>query len=141
MAQGEDLNPLNAPSAGEFIGVEPDNRQKGDAAQKLYGKGKRLQLPPKTRYDMLRTQLNQERESWRPHVRDLKQNFQPHRTRYIDDSGNPNLGSKKMQYIVDNTPLLAVRTLAAGLMSSVTNPSRPWIRMKPKDDDDQDIDF
>lgn len=133
MALGEDLNPLNAPSAGELLGIDPGSVPPlGSKLYKAKG-GPRAAMAPKTLYDMLRTQLNQERESWRPQISDLRKNFQPHRTRYIDDDGNPNLGTKKMQYIVDNTPLLAVRTLAAGLMSSVTNPSRPWIRIKPKD--------
>ena len=129
MATGEDLNPLNAPSAGELLGTTPD--AKGSVLYR--GKGVRSRLSTKTRYDILRTQLNTERETWRSHIAELKRNFQPHRTRYIDDDGRPNLGYKKMQYIVDNTPLLAVRTLAAGLMSSVTNPSRPWLRVKPSD--------
>lgn len=133
MALGEDLNPLNAPSAGELLGVDPSTSR----AKNLYGKkgGPRLAMAPKTRYDVLRTQLNQERESWRYHITDLKRNFLPYRTRYLDDGGSPNLGTKKTQYIIDNMPVLAIRTLSAGLMSAVTNPARPWIRIKPKNKD------
>jgi hypothetical protein len=140
MALGEDLNPLNAPSSGELLGV--DSSMLNGRGKSLYrGKGgRRLQMAPKTRFDVLRTQLNQERESWRYHIVDLKRNFLPYRTRYLDDGGSPNLGTKKTQYIVDNTPPLAIRTLAAGLMSSVTNPSRPWLRIKPHDDDLMEMD-
>jgi hypothetical protein len=133
MASGDDLNPLNAPSAGELLGVSPNPTGKPSTIYKGKG-GPRAPMPPKTRYDMLRTQLNIERESWRYHIKDLKQNFLPYRTRYLDDGGEPNKGNKKTQYIIDNTPPLAIRTLAAGLMSAVTNPSRPWIRIKPKND-------
>lgn len=133
MSSGEDLNPLNAPSAGELLGSQP-GPTKGSVLYKRKT-GPRTPMAPKTKYDMLRSQLNIERETWRAHILDLKNNFLPYRTRYLDDGGNPNIGNKKMQYIIDNTPPLALRTLAAGLMSSVTNPSRPWLRIKPHNDD------
>src|SRR5208283_4168004 len=134
MSQGADLNPLNTPSAGEFLGVDPGSANNYFTGKNLYRQkgGPRAPMAPKTRFEILRTQLDLERESWRPHVLDLKNNFQPYRTRWLDDGGDPNRGYKKTQYIVDNCPVLAVRTLAAGLMSSVTNPSRPWLRIKPK---------
>jgi hypothetical protein len=134
MSSGQDLNPLNAPSAGELLGVDPGSVTNSARGSTLYRQrgGPRSAPPPKTRYDMLRTQLDIERESWRPHILDLKNNFLPYRTRYLDDGGDPNRGTKKMQYIIDNCPVLGIRTLAAGLMSSVTNPMRPWIRIKPK---------
>jgi hypothetical protein len=136
---GPDLNPLNSPSAGELLGADwgpgaiPGTLMGGNVVSRTQG-GPRAKIPLKTRYDMLRTQMDAERESWRAHILDLKNNFLPYRTRWLDDGGNPNLGNKKTQYIVDNTPPLALRTLASGLMSSVTNPARPWIRIKPHDD-------
>ena len=133
MSSGADLNPLNAPSEGEFLGATPD-----PTGKTIYKQGKgnaRSRLTHKTRYYLLMTQLDNERQSWRAHILDLKNNFLPYRTRWLDDGGNPNIGIKKTHYIIDNTPPLAIRTLAAGLMSSVTNPSRPWLRIKPHDDD------
>lgn len=132
MSAGADLNPLNAPSAGEFLGVTPPS-----AGRTIY-KGRKTARSPmatKTRYDMLMTQLDTERQTWRSHVVDLKNNFLPYRTRWIDDDGTPNKGGKKTNYIVDNTPPLAIRTLAAGLMSAVTNPARPWIKERPHDEE------
>jgi hypothetical protein len=140
MTAGPDLNPLNAPSAGELLGADwgpgaiPGTVMgKGSVIYKA--KGGRVPMAPKTRYDMLRTQLDMERESWRSHMLDLKNNFLPYRTRWLDDGGVPNRGNKKMQYIVDNTPLLSLRTMSAGLMSGMTSPSRPWFRLRPDDDD------
>lgn len=137
MSAGDDLNPLNTPSAGELLGVTPTgNDLVGRTLYKGKGaRGPRSPMPTKTRYDMLMSQLNIERESWRSHILDIKHNFLPYRTRWLDDGGNPNVGVKKTNYIIDNTPPLAIRTLAAGLMSSVTNPSRPWLRIKPHDED------
>jgi hypothetical protein len=66
---------------------------------------------------------------------DVKNLFLPYRTRWLDDGGLPNRGQKKMQQIVDNTPMLALRTMAAGLMAGMTSPSRPWFRLRPSDDD------
>jgi hypothetical protein len=131
MSSGEDLNPLNAPEAGSLLMVAPNPRG-GNTLYKTKG-GPRAPMPPKTRYDMLRSQMNIERETWREHILDLKRNFQPYRTRGLDDGNQPNRGNKKARHVIDNAPVLAIRTLSAGLMSSVTNPSRPWLRIKPKD--------
>ncbi len=147
MTSGIDLNPLNAPSAGELLGADwgpgaiPGTDMGGKKGRALYKSkgGRRVDMLPKTRYEMLRTQLDQDRQSWRAHIVDLKQNFLPYRTRWLDDAGTPNQGQKKMQYIVDNTPVLSIRTLAAGLMSGVTNPSRPWVRIKTHDEDIFDL--
>lgn len=84
---------------------------------------------------MRRNYLNLDRETWRSHWLDVKNLFLPYRTRWLDDGGVPNRGTKKMQYIVDNCPMLALRTMSAGLMAGMTSPSRPWFRLKPDDDD------
>ncbi len=119
-------------------------------AQRLYrGKKKRkagvlqspaddvtpIQQAPKTKYEMRRNYMNLDRETWRSHILDVKNNFLPYRTRWLDDGGVPNRGNKKMQYIVDNCPMLSLRTMSAGLMSGMTSPSRPWFRLRPGDDD------
>lgn len=142
MGAGEDLNPLNMPSQGEFLGADfgpgaipgtDMGGKKGRAA--IYRNKGQIPYPEKTKYEVLRAQLDQERESWRSHILDLKNNFLPYRTRWLDDGGMPNQGNKKTTYIIDNSPVLAIRTLAAGLMSGVTNPSQRWIRIKTHDTD------
>lgn len=136
---GADLNPLNAPSQGEFLGADyglgaiPGTLMKSKPAAKRGKKGDRIQDPPKTRYIQMKAQLDQDRQSWLPHWRQIKVNFLPYRTKYLTDGGEPNKGTKQTQQIVNNTPVLSVRTCAAGLMSGITNPSRPWIRVKTAD--------
>jgi hypothetical protein len=150
---------LNAPSAGELLGATPDPKDGSKAArnQLVNEPGRRrgsvrkkrkgtlmsspaddvtpIQQAPKTKYEMRRNYMNLDRETWRSHWLDIKNNFLPYRTRWLDDGGVPNRGNKKMQYIVDNTPLLSLRTMSAGLMSGMTSPSRPWFRLRPDDDD------
>lgn len=152
---GDDLNPLNAPSSGELIDSAPPvadgskgarniRRLQGDGyggRQMRGAKAKRnryttpLEQPPKTRYEVRRNYLNLDRETWRSHWLDVKNLFLPYRTRWLDDGGVPNRGNKKMQYIVDNCPMLALRTMSAGLMAGMTSPSRPWFRLAVEDDD------
>lgn len=148
---------LNAPSAGELIGAEAlaqDGSKgarnardlTGNQARKLRKKTSQrlrrggndttpIEQPPKTKYEMRRNYMNMDRETWRSHVLDVKNLFLPYRTRWLDDGGVPNRGNKKMQYIVDNCPMLSLRTMSAGLMSGMTSPSRPWFRLRPEDDD------
>jgi hypothetical protein len=156
---GTDLNPLNAPSAGDLVDSAPPVRDGSKGARNIrrlaadgYGARKRgaksgkeplstdelttpLEQPPKTRYEVRRNYMKLDWETWRPHYLDIKNLFLPYRTRWLDDGGVPNRGNKKMQYIVDNCPLLALRTMSAGLMSGMTSPSRPWFRFRPDDDE------
>ena len=142
---------LNAPSAGELLGAQPGVRDgsKGEKNLEKTGnqRGKKgrskafandvtpIEQPPKTRYEMRRNYLNLDRETWRSHWLDVKQLFKPYSTRWLDDGGLPNRGQKKMQHIVDNCPMLALRTMSAGLMAGMTSPSRPWFRLRPEDED------
>jgi Bacteriophage head to tail connecting protein len=151
---------LNAPSAGELLGTEPNVNDGSKGARNMSRladptgnrrrkKGKRqssvmnspaddttpIEQPPKTKYEMRRNYMNLDRETWRSHILDVKNNFLPYRTRWLDDGGVPNRGNKKMQYIVDNCPMLSLRTMSAGLMSGMTSPARPWFRLRPEDDD------
>lgn len=146
---------LNAPSAGELIDSAPPIRDGSKGARnarrvmadeyggkprgaKGAGRGRLttpIQQPPKTRYEMRRNYLDLDRQTWRAHWLDIKNLFLPYRTRWLDDGGVPNRGNKRMQYIVDNCPMLALRTMSAGLMAGMTSPSRPWFRLRTEDDD------
>lgn len=137
---------LNAPSAGELLGASPDAKDGSKGARNARrgnGKGRKgtqsartpLEQPAKTKYEMRRNYMDQDRETWRGHWLELKKYFRPYGTRWLDDGGLPNRGAQKMQYIVDNCPLLALRTMSAGLMSGMTSPSRPWFRLRTEDDD------
>lgn len=147
---------LNAPSAGELIDSAPAINDGSKGARNLrrvqadgYGAKKHgqklgfagrgrmvtpIEQAPKTRYEVRRNYLNLDRETWRSHWLDCKNLFLPYRSRWLDDGGIPNRGTKKMQYIVDNCPMVALRTMQAGLMAGMTSPSRPWFRLRPEDD-------
>lgn len=74
-----------------------------------------------------------ERSSWFEHWREISQFQQPRLGRFfITDS---NRGEKRHQSIIDNTAMLAARTLRAGLMSGMTSPARPWFRLALPDRD------
>lgn len=136
---------LNAPSAGELLAAAPPIRDGSKGARNLRTSGRGafgessmrtpIEQPPKTRYEMRRNYMNLDRETWRSHWLDIKNLFLPYRTRWLDDGGVPNRGNKKMQYVVDNCPMLALRTMSAGLMAGMTSPSRPWFRVRPESDD------
>ena len=79
----------------------------------------------------LLAQAKNERSSWDTHWRELGQFLQPRATRFT--ASERNKGSKKHQNIIDNTGTRALRSLAAGLMSGVTSPSRPWFRLGTPD--------
>lgn len=90
---------------------------------------------PASRYEYLRRfgQLVLERSSWLAHWRDLAEQLQPQRFRYFQTDRNK--GYKRNDSIINSTPLIAVRTLAAGMMSGITSPARLWFRLMMSDAD------
>lgn len=68
-----------------------------------------------------------ERSSWFDHWREISELQQPRLGRFF--VSDTNKGQKRHQAIVDNTALFASRTLAAGMMSGMTSPARPWFRL------------
>ena len=75
-------------------------------------------------------QLEDERSSWLPKWKDIVNNFSPTSGKFLVTDRNK--GNKKSN-LINNTPLFAVRTLVAGLMSGVTSPARPWFRLTAPD--------
>jgi len=63
--------------------------------------------------------------------RDLQKYFAPHRGRFV--TSDRNRGGKKITGIVNGTSLIAARTLAAGMMSGLTSPTRPWFALNVAD--------
>lgn len=77
------------------------------------------------------TSLQQERSSWMAHWSDVSTNILPVNGRYfVADRNN---GSKRSNAIYDSTGTKALRVLAAGMMSGMTSPSRPWFRLSVAD--------
>lgn len=72
-----------------------------------------------------------ERSSWDTHIRDIASYNFPRASRF--QTSETNRGEKKHHLIYDNTPLWAHRTLAAGMMSGMTSPARPWFRLALQD--------
>lgn len=74
-----------------------------------------------------------ERSSWITHWREISDFQQPRAGRFVVTDRNK--GDKRANHILDNTAVFAARTLAAGLMSGVTSPARPWFRLEIADKD------
>ena len=74
-----------------------------------------------------------ERSSWIPHWREISEYQQPRSGRFV--SSDRNKGNKRANSIYDNTPIFAARTLAAGMMSGMTSPARPWFKTRLADKD------
>jgi Bacteriophage head to tail connecting protein len=72
-----------------------------------------------------------ERSSWVSHWREISDFQQPRAGRFV--VADRNRGDKRANNILDNTAVFAARTLAAGLMSGITSPARPWFRLEIPD--------
>ena len=79
-------------------------------------------------------QLEDYRSSWRSHWMEISDYLFPRRGRFLIDSQN-NRGRRRNNKIIDSTGTQALRTLAAGLMSGMTSPARPWFRFALSDPD------
>lgn len=95
------------------------------------GQNKQRMLDRRRKLDLLVSQLESERSSWLSHWRDLSDYILPRRWRFV--TTDRNRGVKKQQQIIDSTATLAARTLAAGMMSGITSPSRPWFKLTVPD--------
>lgn len=80
------------------------------------------------RFVTLRNEYNQ---GWRAHHELLSENLMPFGGRFwVEDR---NIGDRRHGAVIDSTPLNAVRTLSAGLMSGASSPARPWFRYAIRD--------
>lgn len=87
----------------------------------------------KQRLLALKASLWNERSSWDSLWKDISSYQQPRTGRFI--ATDRNRGDKRSNSILDNTATYAARTLAAGLMSGMTSPARPWFRLEIEDAD------
>lgn len=88
-------------------------------------------LSPRERYVRRLAALKTERSSWIEHWREIAEALLPRAPKF--DGTKPNDGTKKHQRIVNSTPVLALRTLSAGMMAGITSPARPWFRIGTPD--------
>ncbi len=66
---------------------------------------------------------------WWAHWAALAEVFLPRRYRWFITPNNYARGSPINSQIVDETGVLAARTLATGLLSGLTSPTKPWFRL------------
>ena len=79
--------------------------------------------------------LRTERYSWWTHWRELADYMLPRRYKWLITPNQGNRGSPINQRIIDSTATQALRVLAAGMMSGMTSPGRPWMRLTVDDPD------
>ena len=78
-----------------------------------------------------KTALWTERNSWDSHWRDIAKYQLPRSSRF--QTSDVNDGQKKHNNIYDSTGVRALKVLAAGMMSGMTSPARPWFRLALRD--------
>lgn len=71
--------------------------------------------------------LKSERSSWDSHWEDISAHLLPRASRF--NSSETNKGAKKNDKIIDGSGTEALRVLAAGMMSGMTSPARPWFKL------------
>lgn len=84
--------------------------------------------------------MRTKRYSWWTHWRELADYILPRRYRWLLSANQMNRGSPINHNIVDSTATLAARVLASGMMAGITNPTRPWFKLKIQGfEDDLDV--
>ena len=79
-----------------------------------------------------------DRWSYWQHWRQLSDFILPRRGRYLMTPNQATKGDPVGSRIINETPIFALRTLAAGLMAGLTSPARPWFRLSIRDMDVSD---
>lgn len=81
--------------------------------------------------ELLRSSLSLEYAQFRNHHRELGDFWRPSRPRFF--VSNSNRGSRKNGNIIINVGTLAIDTLASAMMSSLTSPTVPWLKLSLAD--------
>ncbi len=79
--------------------------------------------------------MRQDRTSYWQHWRQCSEYLLPRRGRYLQTPNQGTRGAPVGSRILNETPILSSRVLAAGLMAGLTSPARPWFRLKIRDVD------
>lgn len=82
-------------------------------------------------FESMRSQLATDRSSWDPQWQQLGAFFAPRST--IWDYSQVNNGQRKDYNIINETGLLALRTLQAGMLNGMSPQTRPWVRLQSTD--------
>jgi hypothetical protein len=78
-------------------------------------------------------QLKSERASWWAHWQEISSYLLPRSGRFFVQDRDK--GQRRHNAIYDSTGTRALRVLAAGMMSGMTSPARPWFRLSTSDPD------
>jgi hypothetical protein len=108
-----------------MVMITPENLPKGQ----MQGKQARVYKRWKS--------LENDRASWRSHWIEISDYLLPRRGKYLLESSNSR-GRKRNNKIIDSSPTQSLRTMAAGMMSGMTSPARPWFRFATPDPDMMD---
>lgn len=73
-------------------------------------------------------------KGWRAHHEELVKFIKPSLGRFLV-TDQQTAGQKKHSEIINGKATWALRTLASGMMSGLTSPSRPWFRLTLEDDE------
>lgn len=85
------------------------------------------------RFERRLSALKAERTGWETLWQDISDWIQPWRSRFY--ASDANQGDRRNERIINETPLLALRTLASGMMAGITSPARPWFKLGLPDTD------
>jgi hypothetical protein len=100
-------------------------------SQKVYGdKATPETMKLREHADNLLIAMKTDRYSWWVHWREISDYLIPRRYKWLITPNQGNRGSPINQRIVDNTGTIALRVLAAGMMSGITSPGRPWFKLQ-----------
>ena len=73
--------------------------------------------------------LERERESWDNHWQELSDFFLPRRSRFLNKGGETNKGDELNKRILDSVSTQALRVLASGLHSGLTDQTQHWFTL------------
>lgn len=79
--------------------------------------------------------MRTERYSWWVSWKELAEYFMPRRYRWLITPNQQNRGSPMNQKIINETGVIALRVLGAGMMAGITSPGRAWMRQTIDDAD------
>lgn len=82
--------------------------------------------------------LRNNRYSFWVHWQELANYIMPRRYRWLVTPNMWNRGSPINGAIIDSTGTIAARTLAAGMMSGITSPTRPWFKLRIDGNDEDE---
>lgn len=85
--------------------------------------------------DQVWGQMDLQYQQLKPWFKDLSRFFNPGLQRFDDNYNNQNDKRRYNMNMIDMSPAHALNTLSGGMMSGITNPSVPWIRLQTKDKD------